>query len=200
MSDKQEQYFADKCGKTFQDPAPGVAATGDDEDYDDPDDVPTQSSGGSPSTSSAASPLPTPASPAPPPAYATGTCSFHLTETQDCATDASNLFAIVTLLDNNKANIGQTSVDPTKNPIGDPINSSDPLSFDSKLPNPLVITGEHMNDYVQFTYGTLSWTSRTTTGPATCSNGGWDPRDGPICGQRFGNQNAVNNMDCSFPC
>ena len=78
---------------------------------------------------------------------------------------------------------------------------SDPYEFDSKLPNAIIITGEHENDYVQFTYGSLSWTSRTTTGSATCSNGGWDPRDGPICDERTGdNEDAVNNMDCSFPC
>ena len=136
---------------------------------------------------------------APPPAYATGNCSFHLIETQDCLSDAANLYAIVTLKDNNKSIIGQTPTNET-NPLGEPINTSDSYNFNSDLSNPIVITGEHENDYVQFTYGGLSWTSRTTTGPATCSNGGWDPRDGPICGLRFGDQNAVNRIDCSFPC
>ncbi|KAK0510954.1 hypothetical protein JMJ35_006506 [Cladonia borealis] len=135
----------------------------------------------------------------PPPPYATGTCSFHLIETQDCASDSSNLFANVTLYDNDKSVIGQTNTDDDS--VGEPINASDPYEFDSKLPNAIVITGEHEGDYVQFTYGSLSWRSRTTTGSATCSNGGWDPRQGPVCDERTGdNEDAVNNMDCSFPC
>ena len=152
------------------------------------------------STPTAATPTAVPSSTSsPPPAYATGNCSFHLTETQDCSSDATNLYAIVKLYDNDKTVIGETPTNAT-NPIGEPINTSDPYNFASKLPNAIVITGEHENDYVQFTYGGLSWTSRTTTGPATCSNGGWDPRDGPVCGLRIGDQNAVNNMDCTFPC
>ncbi len=145
--------------------------------------------------SSGKNPKPT-SNPAP---YATGTCSFYLIETQDCAAMASNIFAIVTLYDDNKNVIGQTPTDD-EHPIGKAINVKDPYNFDSKLPQVIVITGEHENDYVQFAYGNLQWTSRTTNGPATCSNGGWDPRDGPVCDLRFGDQNAVNQMDCSFPC
>lgn len=138
-----------------------------------------------------ASSTPTPTSVAPPPAYATGTCSFHLREWQDCADDSQNLFAIVNMVDNDKNDIGDTETDPPNNTLGDPINTSDPYSFTSKLPLPLVIVGEHENDYVQFTYGSLSWTSRTTSGPATCSIGGWNPTGGPVCGSRTGNTNAV---------
>ena len=95
------------------------------------------------------------------------------------------------MLDNDKNDIEDTQTDPTTNPLGDPINGSDPYSFTSKLPLPLVIVGEYEGDYVQFTYGSLSWTSRTTSGSATCSNGGWNPKDGPVCGLRSGNTNAV---------
>ena len=150
---------------------------------------------GLPKAESATGPL-TPA----PPAYAPGTCSFHLDEWQDCADDSKNLFAIITMYDNNKANIGQTNVDRTKNPLGDPINVGDSLSFQSKLPFPLVVTGEHEHDYVQFNYNGLQWKSHDRTGPGTCTVGGWDPRDGPLCGGRFGQKNAHNQMDCSFPC
>ena len=121
------------------------------------------------------------ASATPAPAYAPGTCSFHVDEYQDCEDDSKNLFANITMYDNNKQVIGQTSIDPNKNPLGDPINTSDPYSFASKLAQPMIVTGEHENDYIQFTIGSLSFTSRTTSGSATCSNGGWDPRDGPIC-------------------
>jgi hypothetical protein len=147
------------------------------------------------SSPAVATPTQTPPAPAssvaPPPAYATGTCSFHLQEWQDCQDDSKNLFAIVNMKDNNHNDIGDTNTSPDKNPLGDPINASNPLSFTSKLPIPLVIVGEHQNDYVQFSYGNLQWTSRTTSGPATCSNGGWDPKDGPVCSSRFGNTLAV---------
>lgn len=154
--------------------------------------APFSSSSSSSAEATTTPPPPSPASTtAPPPAYATGTCSFHLQETQDCEGDSKNLFAIVNLKDNNHNDIGDTNTSPATNPIGDPINASDPLSFTSKLPMPLVIVGEHRNDYVQFSYGDLHWTSKTTSGPATCSNGGWDPRDGPVCGSRGGSTLAV---------
>ena len=150
-------------------------------------------------SSSVPPPASTTAPSASPPAYATGTCAFHLIETQTCGGDSNNLYAIVKLVDANKADIGDTPVN-NDNPLGAPINAADPYSFDSKLPHPIVIVGEHQNDYVQFTYGALSWQSKTPNGGANCNNGGWDPRDGPVCSPRFGDQPAVNNMDCFFPC
>ncbi|KAL9126348.1 MAG: hypothetical protein Q9175_007933, partial [Cornicularia normoerica] len=108
------------------------------------------------SPASAPAPTPTP-TPTPAPAYAPGTCAFHLTETQSCLRDDSkNLFAIVHLVDAAKNVIGDTPVDADK-PLGAPINAADPYSFTSKLPNPIVIVGEHENDYIQFTYGALMW-------------------------------------------
>lgn len=129
---------------------------------------------------------------APPAPYATGECSFHLIETQDCESMTSNLYGSVKMLDNNKATIGQTVLD-ADHPIGYPIDVGSSYSFDSKLPNPLVITGEHEDDYVQFTYGSVSWQSKAPNDGATCNGtvGDWNPKDGPVCGLRFGNQNAV---------
>lgn len=134
-----------------------------------------------------------------PSAYAPGTCSFHLTETQTCGSDASNLWATIHLLDNNKGDLGSTPTDTSK-PYGAAINVAAPYTFKSKLPNPLIITGEHQGDYVQFSYGGLQWTSKDTAGKATCKLGGWDPKSGPVCSNRAGDQVAVNQMDCSFPC
>lgn len=134
------------------------------------------------------------------PPYASGMCSFHLTETQDCEQNTKNLFAIVKLKDGQGNDIGDTIVNTATDPIGDGINAGASYTFTSKLPNPIVVTGEHRGDYIQFGYGALGWTSKMPNGGASCKNGGWNPRGGPICGQRFGNQNAVNNMDCSFPC
>lgn len=155
---------------------------------------------GLPKAESATNPSPSPSPSPSAPAYAPGLCSFHLDEWQDCEDDSKNLFAQITMYDNNKAVIGQTNVDPAKNPLGDPINTSDSLQFQSKLPFPLVVTGEHENDYVQFNYNGLQWQSKSPNGGASCSVGGWDPRDGPVCGLRFGDQNAKNQMDCSFHC
>lgn len=138
--------------------------------------------------------------PPPPPPYATGQCSFHLTETQDCETVDKNLYAIIHLVDNAKNLIGDT--DTSANPLGASINVGDSYSFQpaNKLPNPLVVTGEHENDYIQFTYGDLSWQSKSPNGGAYCNVGGWDPKDGPSCIGSYVVQNAVNNMDCFFPC
>ena len=160
--------------------------------------LPTTTSTSAPSTSASTASAPSTTTTSAPPAYATGTCSFHVDEWQDCADDASNLFANVTMYDNNHNIIGSTN--PSAGTLGDPINTSDPYNFISSLADPLVIVGEHENDYMQFTLGSQSWTSRTTAAPYYCSNGGWNPRDGPVCGLRFGNQNAENQVDCSFPC
>ena len=148
------------------------------------------------SSSPAAPTSSTAPSPPPPSLYATGTCSFHVDEYQNCADDSKNLFAVITMYDNAKTVIGTTS-----SPAGSlGVSISTAYSFISTLASPMVVTGEHENDYIQFTIGALSFTSRTTTGSATCSNGGWDPRNGPQCGGRAGNVNAENQVDCSFPC
>ncbi|KAK4696448.1 hypothetical protein P7C71_g1466, partial [Lecanoromycetidae sp. Uapishka_2] len=148
----------------------------------------------------APAPAPAPVSPSPPPPYATGTCSFHLTETQDCDSNYdNNLYASVKMYDNDKNVIGQTPTD-NDHPIGYAMDDGNSYGFISKLTDPLVITGEHENDYVQFTIGALSWQSKSPNGGASCTVGGWDPRDGPVCGSWYGDQFAVNNMDCSFPC
>lgn len=152
----------------------------------------------SPTSTQAPPPASTSVPPAPPP-YATGTCSFHLTETQICAPDDKNLFATITLLDNSKTTIGSVTAGGAQ-PNGAPINVADNFQFLSKLPHPIVIVGEHQNDYIQFTYGGLQWTSKTPGGGARCNNGGWDPRQGPSCGGRAGTVFAHNNMDCFFPC
>ncbi len=153
------------------------------------DNIPPSATGASP-TSSAASTTPTASTVLP---YATGTCSFHLDEWQNCLNDSSNLFANITMYDNNKNQIGQTDTSQSGDTLGDPINSSDPLSFVSKLADPMVVVGEHEDDYIQFSIGSLSWKSTDTTGSAKCSVGGWNPKDGPSCTGR-----DIQNAVCSF--
>lgn len=130
-----------------------------------------------------------PVTPPTPPPYATGTCSLHVDEYQNCLDDSKNLYAVITIYDSKHNVIGQTPTNATY--YGAPINTGDPYSMTSKLADPLVVVGEHENDYIQFTLGSLSWTSRSTQAPYFASNGGWNPRDGPVC-TRFGNQNAVS--------
>lgn len=163
--------------------------------------VKNSSSTSAPPVQSTTTPIPTPTSTPPAPDYAPGTCSFHLTETQVCEGNSNNLWALIRLVDDKKNEIGSITANDT-DALGVPINDKDPYSFTSKLPMPIVITGEHRGDYVQFTYGGTSWRSTTTTGPATCNNGGWDPKGGPECSPNpnFVQQNSVKNMDCFFPC
>ena len=105
-------------------------------------------------------------------------CSFHLAETQDCDENyGNNLYGNVVFKDNNKNTIAQSVIDDD-HLIGYAMDDGNSYTFTSVLPNPLVITGEHENDDVQFTYGGLSWQSKTPSGGASCSVGGWDPREG----------------------
>ena len=144
-----------------------------------------------------------PPPPPPPPTTSqkpTGTCCFHLDEWQDCNDDSKNLYANITLYDNTKKVIYQTPENYfAKGGLGEPINVGNKATFQGPLSQPVQVTGEHEKDYIQFTYGSLSWTSRTTSGPANCHNGGWNPCDGPFCvlGE---NLPAENQVDCCFPC
>ncbi|KAL8652672.1 MAG: hypothetical protein Q9210_002548 [Variospora velana] len=177
-----EAYFLRKqC--TFTNPPPGTVGT---DDFGDEVDG-----------TSDPQPQPTEVAPAPPP-YNTGTCCFHLEETEiPCLDDDKNLLAYVKMVDDKKLPIGETQV--SNGEAGVHIDDGNPYSFNSKLLNPLVITGEHQDDYVQFTIGGLSWQSKEPNGGASCTVGGWDPRQGPIC-SRFQTQPAERDMDCCFPC
>ncbi|KAI9642511.1 hypothetical protein NHQ30_009316 [Ciborinia camelliae] len=151
------------------------------------------------SISSTSSTSPPPLPPPPPPSYATGTCSFHLSETQNCLPASQNLFAIITLKDNAGNTIGATDVSST-HPLGAGINDGSSYIFTSKLPYTLIVTGEHTHDYIQFAYAGVRWSSTMKEGAARCNTGGWNPRMGPVCEGLIESQNAVREMDCFFPC
>lgn len=121
---------------------------------------------------------------------ATSTCKIHVDEYELCGAESSDLFANVSMANGNGDTIGETVINYTY-PFGMPINVGDTYSFQPRLGLAIMITGEHEGDYIQFTQGDLSWTSRTTTGVANCTNGGWVPKDGPVCGLRYWDTDAV---------
>ena len=126
---------------------------------------------------------PTPA--ARPPPYTTtggdgatiGKCHIHVNEIQNCAGDKHNLATEVTIWDVRGNQIGYQSIKEA--------GAEDPLSVNSKLEDPLIVTPEHKGDYVQFTLGTEQFDSRQEdqTALSWCKTGGWDPKEGPACGR-----------------
>ena len=67
--------------------------------------------------------------------------------------------------------------------LGDAINISNPYSFFSSSSKPMIVIDEYQHDDIQFTIGPSI--HQQTTGPATCSKEGWDPKQVPTCGRRF---------------
>lgn len=118
------------------------------------------------------------------PPYAIGTCYLHIDENQNCLPNANNLYANITIYDNDKNIIGQTPIDKL-DPLGNGINISDVYTMDSNLTDAPTVVGEHQGDYIQFKLGSQAWTSRTTTGSYVCRNGGWNPSEGPHCRPKF---------------
>lgn len=114
--------------------------------------------------------------------YTGGTCHIYVQEKLTCASDPTNLRAYVALNDSTGKTIG-TSGD--SNTLGPEINANDPYNLQSSLPNPITITGEHTNDYVQFSYGGLQWQSGDTQqngGNPYCDTQPWSQNSGCIGG------------------
>lgn len=67
-----------------------------------------------------------------------------------------------------------------QNGVGIDAGAFDPLSFNSALPNPLVITPEAQNgDYIQFTIGSQSWTTKDNGAVPGCNTGAWSSAYSP---------------------
>lgn len=104
-----------------------------------------------------------------------GKCHVHVNEIEKCGDDAHDLSTEVTIWDVGGNQIGYQS--------NKEAGAEDPLSVNSKLEAPLVVTPEHRGNYVQFTLGTENFDSRQKdqTALSWCSTGGWDPRGGAMC-------------------
>ncbi|TGJ86909.1 hypothetical protein E0Z10_g1911 [Xylaria hypoxylon] len=134
--------------------------------------------------------------------YTPGTCSFHLQEDESWkGTDGPGTQRVWTyyieqarMKDGAGKTIGMlgfapNGIDPALVRAGD----GHSLNFNSKLPDSLVITPEargNPSDYIQFTIGSQSWTTSTSTGSARCDTGSWSSRFSP----------ANRIMDCFFNC
>lgn len=110
---------------------------------------------------------------------ASGTCKLAITEIWTCDPAGSNLYARASITGADGKAI-YTTPQSTQSP-GQPINDGNPLSLqENGMKNPLKITGEHTKDYIQFTYGSTSWTSGTKDGNAHCTLKGSDwSKNGP---------------------
>ncbi|KAF2501532.1 SGNH hydrolase [Lophium mytilinum] len=136
----------------------------------------------------------------PGPPYEPGMCTVHVREYQSCGKNEDSLSAEVEIRDNSGTVVGTSEGRKA-------INDNAPLRLSSKLPQDLVITGEHQGDYVQFTYGSLHWTSGDKKDgdddDAYCILGDWDPRSIiewiNLC-ETFPNALRDRQMDCWFKC
>ncbi|PWI64133.1 hypothetical protein PCL_12117 [Purpureocillium lilacinum] len=108
-----------------------------------------------------------------------GICKVEVKEIWTCEDFASNLYASIKITDASGKTV-YTTPGSTHSP-GQPINDGHPLKLKkSGMDSTLTMVGQHTNDYIQFSYGSTSWTSTDTDGDASCKLVGnnWD-KDGP---------------------
>jgi hypothetical protein len=123
--------------------------------------------------------------------YTPGVCSFHLQEDEQWfgvdgpGTQRTWNYEIeqATLKDGAQAVIGTLGF-AANGKDGASIGAGDgnSLTWNSKLPNGLVITPEaqgNPRDYVQFTFAAQSWRTTTDKGTPRCQAGGWNSQYSP---------------------
>lgn len=78
------------------------------------------------------------------------------------------------MFDDSKSEIGRAGFKHNSGD-GDPIDcgDGDPFSWKTKLPDSLDMTPEARHQYIQFSIGSLSWTTRDSKGDKQCKVGGW---------------------------
>ena len=102
-------------------------------------------------------------------------CHVHVNQFHTCGADTIDLLAEVDIWDAAGDKIGHQDTERA--------GAESPLPVKSKLEDPLIVTGEHDGDYVQFSLGVLQFSTKDDDHkkPNWCSTGGWDPREGPAC-------------------
>ncbi|KAK1847354.1 fg-gap repeat domain-containing protein [Colletotrichum chrysophilum] len=126
-----------------------------------------------------------------------GSCSLNITQIWTCEPVDSNLYARVTIK-NSIGDLLYSTPGSTRTP-GQPINDQSPLELQKGgMKDKLKIVGEHVNDYIQFYYGSASWTSWTTEGSAKCKLVGdnWN-KDGP---GKCPTMAITRQFECQYPC
>lgn len=126
------------------------------------------------------------------------TCKIDITEVWTCEAVESNLYAEMKITNAQGKTLYSTP--GSAHSPGQPINANHPLSIqEDGMEKPLVVVGEHSDDYIQFTYGDVHWQSKDTGGKAHCKLKGEDwNKQGPQ-----GCPNAMassREFECEYPC
>ncbi|KAM0172999.1 hypothetical protein ACHAPF_007081 [Botrytis cinerea] len=134
--------------------------------------------------------------------YTAGKCWFHLEEFQTFSGPKNDQVIFEVQIKNVTDGSGKNipiigTEDNDTQSIKQVAGDGNPYVFNTTLPFPLVITPEfdgNPSNYIQFVYGSQSWTTSVDSGMPYCTVGGWD-----IPGTSLG---AVSNrnMDCFFYC
>ena len=123
-------------------------------------------------------------------------CKLSIVEVWTCEDASKNLYAQLSITGADGKSI-YTTPQSTSSP-GQRINAGQSLSIqETGMSNPLMVTGEHTNDYIQFSYGTASWVSGTTDGDNNCTLKGSDwSKEGPKCPGMA----QARQFDCVYQC
>ncbi|KAF2743859.1 hypothetical protein M011DRAFT_480390 [Sporormia fimetaria CBS 119925] len=126
-----------------------------------------------------------------------GTCKLDITEIWTCEHPTVNLYGRMTITSPDGTvlyNTGRgTSAPGVK--IGD---EQRPVIQKEGMSHGLQVIAQHTNDYIQFYYDDLAWTTGTTEGPATCKLVGdnWDTSTPVEC-----NSGArTRQFECKYTC
>ncbi|TGO76306.1 hypothetical protein BELL_0163g00140 [Botrytis elliptica] len=137
--------------------------------------------------------------------YTAGKCWFHLEGFKSFPGPSNEHVIFEVHIRNITDGIGNdipvmgSGEDGSKN-ITKVAGDGNPYVFNTTLPFPIVITPElngNPSDYIQFVYGTQSWTTSVNSGMPNCSVGGWA---NPETSLGAISVRANRNMDCYFYC
>lgn len=114
--------------------------------------------------------------------YTAGKCWFHLEEFQTFSGPKNDQVIFEVQIKNVTDGSGKNipiigTEDNDTQSIKQVAGDGNPYVFNTTLPFPLVITPEfdgNPSNYIQFVYGSQSWTTSVDSGMPYCTVGGWD--------------------------